>query len=492
MGLGLGAGAIYALALAVAFWPVLGWDTVFVAPDAPILPLDWAAGWRHFFTVPTLHALLTALLPYPIAYEGTFWADGAVMALAGAFLLRSRGSSAGAAIVGGFCAAFAGYFATLFCAGHRGVVDALAVTALGFGALERLLRTGRLRWGAALGAILAFGLGAQADLWLLMLCALGAYGLMHLGSAWRTQRWRLVRALAFAGCVFALVGLPALRHTFGAARQTRAEQMASATAASADAGQAREARWRFITGWSLPPRETLDCLWPGLFGRTSYPFDPHPYTGQMGDPEHGIRLRQHSLFLGWAMLLLAARAWLLRPEAATRCERRFWTLLALGALLLAFGRYTPLYRLIFCIPGLNQIRAPVKWLHLTGFALAMVAGLGAEGWPTRRTWAALCCCALVAFPGAWLIRGYVFPRSLAHNALTQAVPPGKSLCNPLNLRALDDLCRWQGIALEQDLGRADYAILPAPQPNLPAPVALLRTQGLALGLYSLAPLQRSP
>ena len=81
--------ALYALAIVLCFWKVLGPDVVFVAPDAPIAPLPLAEAWRQFLQVPTLQGLVT-LLPYRFAYEGTFWVDGYVMCLAAVFLLRGR------------------------------------------------------------------------------------------------------------------------------------------------------------------------------------------------------------------------------------------------------------------------------------------------------------------------------------------------------------------------------------------------------------------
>ena len=194
--------ALYALGVALCFWETLGADVVFVAPDAPIEPLPFGAGWRRFLALPTLQNLVL-LLPYKFAYEGTFWVDGYVMCLAAVFLLRGRGSSWGAAWVGGLCAAFVGYFFTLFCAGHRGVVDALAVTCLCFGALLRGVRTGRLRWWALLGACAAFGLGSQADIWFLVVCAVGAYGAWLLWAERPAWRRVLLGAAVAAGLAVA-------------------------------------------------------------------------------------------------------------------------------------------------------------------------------------------------------------------------------------------------------------------------------------------------
>lgn len=455
----LGMAALFVAAIVMCFWQVLSPSVVFLAPDAPLEAWPFGEAVRRFFSSPpTLHGLV-GLLPFGFAYEGTFWVDAAVMCLAGVFLLRGRGTPWGAAWVGGFCAALAGYFFTLFCAGHRGVVDALAVTCLCFGTLLRAMRTLRLRWFALLGALLAFGLGAQADVWLLTVCALGAYGVwlwvrecpcnaaeglprcFRCGRSAPLRRMGVLASrLALTLALFALVGWPALRHTFGAARETRATQLAQVSAADASPEAARETQWRFTTDWSLPPEDLLELLIPGVHGRTSYPFDAHPYTGRMGSGDRGFR--QHTIHLGWLTLLLAGLVFA-RKGGSTARDRAFWAGLALLTLLLALGRYTPLYRLLWQLPIIDQIRAPVKWFHLTGFALAMLAGLGAE--PLVRRWGnglALTLCALVALNGALVARAYVFPIDLDPARTVRRLPPGTEV---LAQASLHGWLRAQGL-----------------------------------------------
>ncbi len=481
--LGAAMTALYALAVCVCFWRTLGADVVFVAPDAPIAPMGFAEALRALFTTaPTLQNLVF-LLPYPFAYEGTFWGDGYVMCLAGVFLLRGRGSSWGAAWVGGFCVAFAGYFATLFCAGHRGVVDALAVTCLVFGAVLRGVRTGRARWWALAGGFAALGLAAQADIWLIVLCGVAAYGLWLVcveRPAWR----RLALGLVVAAGVFLVVGWPALRHTFRDAQTTRAAQLTQATALARTPAEEAEARWRFVTDWSLPPEDLAELAVPGIHGHTSYPFDPEPYTGRMGSAVQ--TLRQHTVHIGWPAMLLALLALSRRREADAR-DLPFWLGLAAVTLVLALGRHTPVYRLVAGLPFIDQIRAPVKWWHLTGFAVGIAAGLGAPVVLGRLRVPAVALCAAVAACGVLVVRPYVFPRDLSHNALTAALPPGATVANPLRWSELDAICAWQGIPVEGDLAKADYVVAPAPQPRLPAPRATLTVQGVTLGLYRLRP-----
>lgn len=449
--------ALYALAIVLCFWKVLGPDVVFVAPDAPIAPLPLAEAWRQFLQVPTLQGLVT-LLPYRFAYEGTFWVDGYVMCLAAVFLLRGRGSSWGAAWVGGLCAAFVGYFFTLFCAGHRGVVDALAVTCLCFGVLLRGVRTGRLWWWALLGLCAALGLGAQVDIWFIVACALVAYGVWLLAVE-RPNRKPLLVGVAVAWAVFGACAWPAFQNRVGVAQATREDQLKQATVSAQQANPATteaDARWDFITGWSLPPEDLAELVVPGIHGHTSYPFDPEPYTGRMGTEQ--IHLRQHTIYIGWVALVLAALSFLRRREPEAR-DLWFWWGLAAVALVLALGRYTPLYRGVVALPFFDQIRAPAKWFHLTGFAVAILAGIGAETVVRRfGAKAALGLGASAALCGALVARPYVFPRDLSHNALTAAVPEGAMLCNTLPWAGFADVCRWQGVPLTTDLTRADVFV----------------------------------
>ncbi len=482
---------LFAFAVAIAFQSVLPLDIIFVAPDAPVSPYTFSSALHHLFTSPPSLQNLILLFPPQLAYEGTFWVDSWVMCLAGLFLLRSRGYSWPAAWVGGFCAAFVGYFATLFCAGHRGVIDALAVTCLGFGVLARGIASPspgsaqRWPWFLLLGGILAFGLGSQADIWLLVVCALGAYGLWLTSIQWHTHGRRILRPLllctVLTTATFVIVGLPALNHTFGAARAFRSEQLSHAQHTAASPKQAAQARWQFITDWSLPPEDLTEWILPGCRGHTSYPFDPAPYTGRMGSATQ--ILRQHAIHVGWFTLLLALLAFFRKRSECP--DRLFWTLLAGLTLLLALGRYTPCYQPIAAIPFLNQIRAPIKWLHLTGFALSMLAGIGADRFLRNRslfsTWVL---CGLIAANGILVIRPYVFPRDLSHNALTRSVPKNAHLFNAVHWQALDDICRWHNIPLASTLHEADVVVAPAPQPGR-TPLATHTIQGITLGLYAL-------
>lgn len=421
------AGLLFCIAIGIGFWDVLPADCLFLAPDAPLEPLTFREAWAALDAPAPALLNLFRLFPFAFAYEGGFWLDQAVCGLAAVYLLRGYRLSWGAAWVGGFAAAFTGYFATLFCAGHRGVVDAVAVTCVAFGLVHRAISRGSVLHFVLLGALLPLGLAAQADIWLIMLLGVVAYAgflTVQRGCAEgvRPTVKALLPGLLCALLCFGLTGIPAFQHTFGAAQETRAAQLKQATAASVSSAAEREARWRFTTDWSLPPEDCIEFLIPGARGHTSYGFDPKPYVGRMGSA-HQV-LRQHSIHLGWATLLLVVVAWWRKAPPEWRGMRCFWTALAVAGGLLAMGKYTPIYAAVWELPFINQIRAPVKWLHLTGFACAVLAGFGAER--LVRRWGngtAIALCVVIALTGAWVIRPFVFPIQLPHRAALRQLSP---------------------------------------------------------------------
>ena len=422
------------------FWDVLPRDVVFLAPDAPLEPLTFREACAQL-THPAPAVLnLFRLIPFPWGYECSFWFDQSLLGLAVMLLLRSYRLPWGAVWVGGFAAAFTGYFATLFCAGHRGVVDAIAVTSLAFWILHRAMQSQQWRWFIALGVLLPLGLAAQADLWFIFILALAAYGcflMVRQGRAigLRATLRTTAPGFALAFLLFGLTGIPALRHTFGAAQSTRTAQLQQATAAHTSPVAERQAQWRFTTDWSLPPEDCIDLLWPNAKGCTSYAFDPTPYRGRMGSATQV--LRQHSIHIGLLPLLLALLALTLRNPDLRPTHRWFWATLAGLSLLLAFGRYTPFYQWIWHLPFIDQIRAPVKWLHLTGFAVAILAGCGAATLLKRTgPTVALVCCAWLAVTGYVVIHPFIYPIRLPSEATFAQLPPKTTVFATTNFHAL--------------------------------------------------------
>jgi len=200
----------------------------------------------------------------------------------------------------------------------------------------------------------------------------------------------------------------------------------------------KESRWEFITQWSIPKLESFRVLIPGLFGYRMQEFTTSTnlagsYWGQIAeDPRvqalessdlrvrtNGVGLlglspqilavfegndlatregivdqvkaqvqRRHTgngEYTGVLVCLLAifglAAAGRKVGSAYSAEERRavwFWGGAALFSLLAAWGRYGVVYRLIYSLPYLANIRSPMKFMHPLNLALIILSGYGLE------------------------------------------------------------------------------------------------------------------
>ncbi len=148
----------------------------------------------------------------------------------------------------------------------------------------------------------------------------------------------------------------------------------------------REKRWEFATQWSLPKMETLRILVPGLYGYRMDTPDGGAYWGGVGsDGTPQGRFSGSGEYVGVLVLLVGAFGVLnsLRREKTpfTPGERRFvwfWAAVALGSLLLAYGRFAPFYQYFFALPYASTIRLPTKFLHGMNLALWILFAYGLE------------------------------------------------------------------------------------------------------------------
>lgn len=127
-----------------------------------------------------------------------------------------------------------------------------------------------------------------------------------------------------------------------------------------------------VTRWSLPWPALTEFISPLLFGRGA-----DAYWAVWDRAEFG--------YAGLTALTLALFT-LYQPKPHTR----LYLLFALG-LLLALGRYTPLYQLLYTlVPTFDQFRAPARFVLLADFALALLAAHGLHALltapPTRDRW----------------------------------------------------------------------------------------------------------
>jgi hypothetical protein len=202
----------------------------------------------------------------------------------------------------------------------------------------------------------------------------------------------------------------------------------------------KAARWQFITQWSIPKLESLRVIIPGVFGYRMNEFttdtnragsywgtiaeDPRIGDLESSDPQvrsNGVVAlgispqpqiqavfagdemaareslleqiksqvqRRHTgngEYAGVLVCLLAAfglaNAGRKTASPYSAEERRavwFWGGAALFSLLAAWGRYGFVYRLVYCLPFLTNIRSPMKFMHPLNISLIILSGYGLE------------------------------------------------------------------------------------------------------------------
>ncbi len=396
--------AVFAVAVGWLFAGAWSADLAPVMPDCAVsFPRRWLAarGGEWLANGKFVPDDLLVLLGGPYVWQELRYAVALFAAALGlAWFLRGRGLSRLSAYGAGLFLAFSGYWCTLFSAGHLGWFRWMTYGVWVFGLVDRALGRGGARYWLLLGACLAWGSFYQPDLWLLFTLFSFVYFLYRLYRErarflpLRAGGIRFLKGAALACAAFVLIGLPSFRSAFVNDLGGRDAQIASSAANPADEARAR---WIFVTNWSLPPEDTLELVVPRVQGDTSCPLTlaingaakgTRPYTGRLGRPDGapGGNYRQHALYAGaatcalalWALVAACGRGGL-RACALSRADIFFFAACAFVFWLFALGRYcAPVYRLVYALPFGDYLRAPVKWLHLTEFALAVLAGYGLE------------------------------------------------------------------------------------------------------------------
>ncbi len=131
-------------------------------------------------------------------------------------------------------------------------------------------------------------------------------------------------------------------------------------------GLTARADWSYAetSGYSLSPAQWIGWLIPGFFGR-----GPQYHWGAWPRVEVG--------YLGILPLILAGLALALHRG---RNERRTWAFagLAGSSFVLALGIYAIPHGWLSLLPGFGQLRASARFVLLTDFALAALAGFGLD------------------------------------------------------------------------------------------------------------------
>lgn len=134
--------------------------------------------------------------------------------------------------------------------------------------------------------------------------------------------------------------------------------------------------FEFSTSWSFPPEEVLTLFMNRPFGDYSGAEGEKAYWGRLGSKNMILKLSDD--YFGIIPIIFALIAlWFVRKR-----DILFWVIVGLVALLLSFGGFTPIYKYVLMIPGMNKFRDPNKWIFIVTFCFTTVAGYGMHWYST--------------------------------------------------------------------------------------------------------------
>ena len=333
-------------------------------------------------------SILYYVLPSPTAYG---WFTVVQLWLAGAFMyLFLRGLKIGrfGSTIAGIAYQLSAFF--VISAVFPMIIAAAAWLPLLLLMIEFIIRQRPLfgrptsaPW-AAIGAI-ALGcniLAGHVEITYYTLLIMGYYAAVRL-----ITKWRIDGNYTFAiRCVW-LVGMVTLGLGLGAVQFIPLFEFADLNFRSGSAS------YEQVVGWAHPVRDIAQFALPNFYGNPSHHayFDvftretvPITVNG-LGQPithtDWGIKnYAEGALYVGILPLVLAAFAIInpirRRGESKTLTHTLIFLFLALLSLTFMFG--LPTYRLLFLLPGIDQLHSPFRWIYAVTLSVAVLAGFGAD------------------------------------------------------------------------------------------------------------------
>lgn len=232
-------------------------------------------------------------------------------------------------------------------------------------------RPARPLWTALAALVLTHVLMAgHAEMTYYVLLVAGIWALARL-----LQRWQAV------GLREAAVAVPWLLAVVLIGMATAALQLLPLIEFAGMNFRSGSASYEQVIGWAHPPRDLIQFLLPNFYGSPAQHSVIDLFNGQpvpLPSTEWGIKnYVEAALYSGLLTLALAALALgNLRRGNQARGLTLFFLLLTLAGLSFMFG--LPSYRLLWLLPGIDQLHSPFRWVFAVSLGLAALAGLGAE------------------------------------------------------------------------------------------------------------------
>ncbi len=349
----------------------------------------WAGAGRDI--LPSFTMLLFWLLPLPVFVNYLHLIMLGLGALWFGLFLQRRGCRLPAILLGMLTAYWLGCNFTLSYAGHIGKFGLLMAASLFLLLVDVGAKRGDWRWLVLAGGALGMMFVEQGDEALFFSLILGPYAVYALWRDAPRRSWKVVAIrLLPIGCVAFVIAAHALLGGY------RTVFQAGATPDFED----EQTQFDFATQWSWPPEESLDFIAPGYTGWRTGEITG-PYWGRMGRTagweytrEGYANFKYENVYLGAIPFLFALLAWATAVFAKKGREQNmfflsetgegshwkgdiyFWVAMAVLSLLLAFGKFFPLYEVLFQLPVIRSIRNPNKFLQVFQLAMGILSAYG--------------------------------------------------------------------------------------------------------------------
>ena len=262
--------------------------------------------------------------------------------------------------------------------------------------------------------------------------------------------------------------------------------------------RASSVEYDFALNYSFWPWHLLTLVAPGMFGSPA----SGDYWGYGNAWEDAVYVGLLPLILASTALLQSLSASRETPER--RRLRRFLGIVFILALILSLGKNTPVFPWLYQhVPSFDMFQAPARWMIWAEFALALLAGLGAEHWRRPQGWGlywtrlgTMGAFAIAVGAGlAWYYLEAVSPSFLRAafilsllgigvGLLTLNAPPGEAASAGMRIGETREI--FPGSTKRTLRQRLVQLAAPPPSSDVPGkPVSLAAWQAAALGFITL-------
>lgn len=321
------------------------------------------------FYIPGL--LISRLLPIVIGFNLFLLLHYAMAGFFTFLFTRSMGLNVSASFIGGVCFMFSGFLSAH--KGHFSMVTVAVWLPLTLYLIERHFNERDFRF--LLLASLSFGLSILAGdpaITIYSCLIFAPYLCFKVFSTEGTSGGIMVKMRVFALDLFIVLALGAMAASVQIFPVFESLNLISREKIS----------FGFFSSYSFPFGALPLMFFPFLYGTHNPGFYKTLYFGP-------YNLTELAGYMGILPLTMAFLAFILFRKRDARIW--FWALTAISGFILVLGRNTPLYKLMFHVPGYNMFRVPARNWFEVGFSVSILASfgvhsfmsMGADGFPGK-------------------------------------------------------------------------------------------------------------